>query len=339
MGATFTKELNVSRSNVLLGIVVAAMICAVPVMGAEGVTAPGAKLEKLSGEFEFTEGATCDPEGNVFFTDQPNDRIMRWSTDGKLSTFMKPSGRSNGMMFDPKGNLISCADEKNELWIITPDKKSTVLVKNYKGKLLNAPNDVWLRPEGGIYFTDPWYKRDYWKRGDKEQDVEGVYYLPAPKKDKAADKSDAAKDEKKAADKPLPYEPGEPIRVINDLKTPNGITGTPDGKTLYISDLGVHKTYAYDIRPDGSLTNKRLFCELGSDGVTIDSEGNLYLTGKGVIVFDKTGKKIEHIDVPEPWSANVCFGGKDRKTLFITASKCLYSIKMRVKGVDEKGGK
>lgn len=325
----------------LLGIVLTTVIGVAPAMAADGgVTAPGAKVEKLSGEFEFTEGATCDPDGNVFFTDQPNDRIMKWSLDGKLSTFMKPSGRSNGMIFDHEGNLISCADEKNELWMITPDKKCTVLVQGYRGKLLNAPNDVWLRPGGGLYFTDPWYKRDYWKRGPKEQDVEGVYYLPGRRREKAADKPDrAGREDRKSADKVLPYEPGEPIRVIDDLKTPNGITGTPDGKTLYISDLGSHRTYAYDIRADGSLANKRLFCELGSDGMTLDSEGNVYLTGKGVTVFDRTGRKIDHIDVPEPWSANVCFGGKDRKTLFITASKCLYSVRMRVAGVNDKGGK
>jgi gluconolactonase len=286
-----------------------------------GVTAPGAKLEKLSGEFQFTEGATCDPQGNVYFTDQPNDRIMKWSVDGKLSVFMKPSNRSNGMVFDTQGNLYSCADEKNELWLITPAKKVTVLVKQYQGKLLNAPNDVWLRPDGGLYFTDPWYKRDWWKRGPQEQEVEGVYYLaPERKGDK-------------------PGDPRQLTRVIHDLKTPNGITGTPDGKTLYVSDLGTKRTYAYDIRPDGSLANKRLFCEMGSDGMTIDSEGNVYLTGKGVTVFDRAGRQIDHIDVPEPWSANVCFGGKDRKTLFITASKGLYAVNMRVKGVDEKGGK
>lgn len=286
-----------------------------------GVIAHGAAVEQLSREFEFTEGATCDPEGNVYFTDQPNDRIMKWSVDGRLSVFMKPSNRSNGMMFDSKGNLYSCADEKNELWLIAPDKKVTVLVKEYKGKLLNAPNDVWLRPDGGLYFTDPWYKRDWWKRGPQEQEVEGVYYLaPHRKEDK-------------------PGTPRRLTRVIDDLKTPNGITGTPDGKALYVSDLAAERTYAYDIRPDGSVADKRLFCEMGSDGMTVDIEGNVYLTGKGVTVFNKAGKQIEHIDVPEAWSANVCFGGKDRKTLFITASKGLYAVKMRVRGVNDKGGK
>jgi len=124
------------------------------------------------------------------------------------------------------------------------------------------------------------------------------------------------------------------VQVTDDLKKPNGITGSPDGKTLYVSDIGAKQTWRYDIQPDGSLTNKTFFCALGSDGMTIDAEGNLYLTGKGVTVFDKTGKQIDHIDVPEKWSANVCFGGKDHKTLFITASVSLYSIQLRVAGAN-----
>ena len=113
----------------------------------------------------------------------------------------------------------------------------------------------------------------------------------------------------------------------------NGIIGTADGKTLYVADIGAGKTYAYAVEADGSLTGKRLFCGLGSDGMTIDSEGNVYLTGKGVTVFDKAGKQIDHLDIPEPWTANVTFGGKDRDLLFITASTSLYGAKLRVKGV------
>jgi gluconolactonase len=271
------------------------------------VAAPGAKLEKLAGDFKFTEGPAADAEGNVYFTDQPNDRILRWGVDGKLSTFMQPCGRSNGLCFDAKGNLWACADEKNELWSISPDKKVTVVVKDYQGKLLNGPNDIWIRPDQGVYLTDPYYKRPYWKRGPAEQDRQAVYYL--------------APDHKKL------------VRVIDDLKQPNGIIGTPDGKTLYVADIGGGRTYAYDIQPDGALANKRLFCKLGSDGMTIDSDGNVYLTGKGVIVFDRTGKQIEHIAVPEPWTANVCFGGRDRQTLFITAWRGLYALRTRVKGV------
>jgi gluconolactonase len=122
------------------------------------------------------------------------------------------------------------------------------------------------------------------------------------------------------------------IRVAEDLKQPNGIVGTPDGKRLYVSDIGAGKTYVYDTQKDGALANKYLFCELGSDGMTMDEEGNVYLTGKGVTVFDRNGRQIEHIEVNEPWTANLRFGGADRYTLFITASKGFYSIRMRVKG-------
>ncbi len=272
-----------------------------------GVIAAGAKLEKLAGDFSFTEGPACDAKGNVFFTDQPNNRILKWSIEGKLSTFMEPCGRANGLSFDAKGNLWACADEKNELWRISPEGKATVVVKDYQGHLLNGPNDVWIRPDGGLYFTDPFYNRPYWQRGPKEQDCEAVYYL--------------SKDAQKFA------------RVASDLQRPNGIIGMPNGKILYVADIDGKKTFRYQIERDGSLKNKKLFCEMGSDGMTIDNEGNVYLTGDGVSVFDRNGQKIEHISVPEPWTANVCFGGKDRHTLFITASKGFYGLKMRVKGI------
>ncbi len=272
------------------------------------IIAPGAKLTKLAGGFSFTEGPAADADGNIYFTDQPNDRIMKWDTRGKLSTFMKPCGRSNGLCFDADGKLWACADEKNEMWQIdVATKTKTVVIKDYRGKLLNGPNDVWLRPDGGLYFTDPYYKRPYWKRGPKEIEIEGVYYL--------------APDRKRL------------VRVVDDLSQPNGIIGTPDGKTLYVADIRGDKTYAYDIRPDGSLKGKRLFCKLGSDGMTIDDAGNVYLTGHGVTVFDRQGKQIEHIDVHEAWTGNICFGGKDRDLLFITASKGIYGLKMKVHGV------
>ena len=296
------------------------------------IIARGAKLEKLADGFAFTEGPACDSQGNVFFTDQPNDRILKWSTDGKLSTFMQPCGRANGLCFDNAGNLWACADEKNELWWIKANGDARIAVlSRYQGKLLNGPNDIWIQPQpslkaaetavtlnkmlgardargvrGGLYFTDPYYKRPWWKRGEKEM-AECVYYL-------APDCRNLT-------------------RVIDDLKQPNGIIGTPDGRTLYVADIGAGKTYRYSIQSSGSLTNKTLFCELGSDGMTMDSKGNVYLTGHGVTVFDSSGKKIEQVEVPEPWTANVCFGGKDRHTLFITASKGLYGLRMRVKGV------
>jgi gluconolactonase len=282
-----------------------AVTLAVP---AQTVTAPDARLEKLAGGFAFTEGPTCNRAGNLFFVDQPNDRIMEWNTGGKLSTFLQPSGYANGMYFDAQGNLIACADEHNELWSITPDRKVTVLLKDFDRKYLNGPNDVWVAPNGGMFITDPFYKRTWWDHNTMALTNQEVYYL-APGSTNA-------------------------VRVTDDLTKPNGITGTPDGKRLYVSDIQAGQTWRYDIQPDGSLTNKTFFCALGSDGMTIDAEGNLYLTGHGVTVFDKSGNKIEHIDVPENWSANVCLGGKDRKTLFITASKSLYSIRLRLAGAN-----
>ncbi len=275
--------------------------------GLAGIVAPGAQLEKLSGGFKFTEGPTSDADGNVFFTDQPNNRIMKWSVDGKLSTFLEPSGRSNGMMFDRAGNLISCADENNELWSIARDGKSTVLVTGFQGKRLCGPNDVWIAPNGGMYLSDPLYKRPWWKHTNGWQDVRGVYYLAPGAKE---------------------------LRLVaSDLTQPNGITGTPDGKLLYVCDINAKKTYRFDIQPDSSLANKSLYCEINSDGMTIDEKGDVYFTNQnGVTIADPAGKKLGSIPTGEKWTANVSFGGEDHKTLFVTASENLYSIRMSVRG-------
>jgi len=272
------------------------------------IIAPGAKVQKLAGGFKFTEGPAVDAEGNVFFTDQPNNRILKWSVDGKLSTWHENPGRANGLYFDKNGNLLACADMDNELWSINSRGKATVLVKDYKGKRLNGPNDLWEDPKGGVYFTDPLYKRPYWTRDPAmQQDGQHVYYL-APDRETL-------------------------IRVAEDLVQPNGIIGTPDGKFLYVADIGDRKTYRYKINNDATLSNKTLFCSMGSDGMTIDNEGNIYLTGRGVTVFNSAGEKIEHIPVDAGWTANVTFGGKDRHTLFITAQTSLYALRMRVEGV------
>jgi len=276
-----------------------------------GVLAEGAKLIKLAGDFKFTEGPASDKNGNIFFTDQPNDRILKWDTKGQLTTYMRPCGRSNGLYFDLEGNLLACADENNELWLIDLQKHKTVLVDNFEDKRLNGPNDLWVDPgNNAIYFTDPFYKRDYWERGPMEQAGQHVYRLSPDRKTLTP--------------------------VATDLRQPNGIVGTPDGKTIYVADIGAGQTFAFDIQPDGSLSNKRLFCSMGSDGMTIDNEGNVYLTGKGVTVFNKEGKQIDSIPVPEEWTANVCIGGKDRHTLFITASTGLYAIRLRTSGANEE---
>ena len=299
-----------SPSRITAQFLVAAALAATvpPATAADGLVAPGAKLKQLSKEFAFTEGPAADKAGNVYFTDQPNDRIVRWdAVTGQFTDWLKPAGRSNGTYFDKDGNLLTCADEFNELWLIRPSKDHTVLVKDFGGHALNGPNDLWIRPDGGVYFTDPLYPRNYWKRTPAmQQDGQHVYFLsPDHKSVKPADK---------------------------ELKQPNGIIGTPDGKTLYVADIGASRTYSYSVQTDGSLTDKHLFCELGSDGMTLDAEGNVYLTGKGVTVFDKAGHQLENIPVPEPWTANVTFGGKDHDILFITASKAVYTVQLRVKG-------
>lgn len=274
--------------------------------GGNKLVAKGAKPMLVSSDFIFTEGPASDRYGNVFFTDQPNNRILKWSPEQGVSVFMENAGRANGLYFDEHGNLFACADEKNELWMIDPDKKVTVMITGFNGKKLNGPNDLWIDPRGGIYLTDPFYKRDYWTRNEKEIAQENVYYLSPDKKNLSM--------------------------VMNDFVRPNGIVGTPDGKILYVADIGAGKTYSFDIRPDGTLANRKLFTEMGSDGMTIDSKGNIYLTGKGVTIFDRAGKKVGHIPVDEPWTANVCFGGKQGKTLFITASGSVYTVEMKVRG-------
>ncbi len=267
--------------------------------------ASSAELVKISDEFSFTEGPVSDKKGNVYFTDQPNNRIHKWTPGKGISTWMEDAGRANGLTFDDKGNLIVCADEKNELWSISPKKKVTVLLTDLDGKKFNGPNDVWVLPNGGILFTDPFYKREYWDRTEKEIEEENLYYI-----------------------NPV----GELSMVDNNFVQPNGIVGTPDGKKLYVADIGDRKTYVYDVDTNGNLSNKRLFTEMGSDGMTLDEKGNVYLTGPGVVIFNPEGEEIERIETGERWTANVCFGGKEFKTLFITAMGSVYTMEMDVKG-------
>lgn len=274
----------------------------------DSVIAKGAVLKKISDQFSFTEGASVDKQGNVFFTDQPNDRIWKYDIEGKLSVFLDKTGRSNGTYFDRKGNLLTCADENDELWSIDPKGNVTVLLKDFNGHRFNGPNDLWEDLDGGIYFTDPYYQRPYWNRTSPDIKGEKVYHLGKGKK--------------------------QAVVVADDLEQPNGIVGTPDGKFLYVADIKAGKTYKYSIDKDGSLSNKQLFCEQGSDGMTLDNEGNVYLTGDGVTVYNKVGNKIEHIKVPSQWTANLCFGGKNKNVLFITASESVYTIEMRVRGIE-----
>jgi len=277
----------------------------------------GADLIQVSKQFVFTEGPAVDKQGNIFFTDQPNNKIWKYDINGKLTVFMDKTGRSNGLYMDKKtrpkgsswqGNILACADEKNELWSIDPEGKIRVLLTGFEGKKFNGPNDLWQDRKGGIYFTDPYYQRDYLERKKPEMERQNVYYLPK-------NKSEA--------------------RVVDaDLMQPNGIVGSRDGKKLYVADIRANKTYIYQINKDGSLSNRKLFVTQGSDGMTLDKKGNLYLTGRGVIIYNPSGEKIGTIPVPSRWVGNLCFGGKNRTTLFITASESVYTLEMKVKGVE-----
>jgi len=269
---------------------------------------PGAALVKVSDQFKFTEGPATDKKGNIYFTDQPNDKIWKYGIDDKLSLFMDKTNRSNGLYFDNQGRLIACADEKNELLAITLKKQVSILLSAVEGGRLNGPNDLWIDQRGGIYFTDPYYQRDYWER--KKPDLKGqyVYYLPKGKT--------------------------VPFIVDSLLQQPNGIVGTPDGRHLFVADIRAGKTYQYEIGDDGILLNRKLFVNMGSDGMTLDNKGNLYLTGKGVTIFNQSGKRIGNIAIPSNWVGNICFGGKKRSTLFIAASESVYTLQMNVKGVE-----
>lgn len=291
------------------------------------------QLDTIQKGFSFTEGPAVDKRGNVFFTDQPNDRIYRWDAySGKVSLFLQGTGRSNGMAFDKQGNLIACADMHGELWRIDKYGHHKVLAKNYNGKLLNGPNDVWINPvTGGMYITDPIFPRDYWANNDprkqgwppthSEQAATGkggyVYYL-APGSNKL-------------------------VRVTTEGMGwdadgwPNGIVGTPDGKKLYVNkwapdDLG--GTWVFDIMPNGTLTNMKKFIDMGGDGMSMDEKRNIYISNSlGVTAFDQKGNRI--FNVPTNGATNNVFAGADNKLLFITgAVDRITSLKMNVKGVE-----
>jgi len=277
--------------------------------GDEGVTEDNAGTVTLvSADYQFTEGPAVDTTGNVFFTDQPNDRILKIDLKGKVSEFLKPAGRSNGMFFAPDGKLIACADEKNEMWEISSDKSHRVLFGAFEDRKLNGPNDVWIDSNSTMYFTDPYYQRKWWEHKTKPQNKQSVYRVDRD---------------------------GANVTVVDDsLVQPNGIVGDSKRRLLFVADIGASKTYQYTIASDGTLVDRKLFCLNGSDGMTIDDSGNLYLTGKkGVMVFNKEGKEIQIISIPKNWTANVCIGGKDRKTLYITASDSVYSVRLKHTGL------
>ncbi len=272
--------------------------------GIKHLVAKDAVVERVGTGYRFTEGGARDAKGNVYFTDIPNERIHKWDArTGEITVFKENSGRANGTWVDGDGNLIACLGGTRGVASIAPDGSQTILATSYKGGKFNSPNDLWMDSKGGIYFTDPRYGQN---RDDMEQDGEHVYYL-SPDRSKT-------------------------IRVADDFTRPNGIIGTKNGKTLYIADHGGKKTFAYDVEADGTLSNKRLFAEEGSDGLALDNKGNVYLTAAGVRVYSSSGEFLGAITLPKRPS-NVAFGGKNAKTLFITSRDAVYTLPMKARGV------
>ncbi|MGE5942772.1 MAG: SMP-30/gluconolactonase/LRE family protein [Flavobacteriales bacterium] len=295
------------------------------------------QLTSIQDGFGFTEGPAVDRHGNVFFTDQPNDRIYKWSANtGQVSLFLEGTGRANGMAFDKDGNLIACADMHGELWKIFPDGSHEVLIDNYNGKLLNGPNDVWINPvTGGMYITDPIFPRGYWEDTDPRK-INNPGWPPT-----YSDQADSGK-----GGHVYYLAPGstELVRVTTmdgwDADVwPNGVVGTPDGTKLFINEWTGGPTgdlWSFDINEDGTLSNLTSIVNnlRGADGMSMDDEGNIYVSSGGIKVYDPTGNNILNIDMPAGATNNV-FAGQNNKELFITSVPFVSSIKMNVKGVEK----
>jgi gluconolactonase len=257
-------------------------------------TAASTALQAVTGSYQFAEGPAADKSGNIYFSDIDTGKIYRWSPDGRVSVFLAGLNKPDGLAFDTNGNLIACEGGAGRVISIDPQGQITALADHYNGARFNEPNDLWIDPLGGIYFTDPAYQ------SKKVQAGEAVYFL-APDRQQVT-------------------------RVIDDLVRPNGVVGTADGKTLYVADQGAGKTYAYTINADGSLSNKKLFAPTGSDGMELDASGNLYLTVPNQVeVFDANGNHVRDIPTTEN-PTNVAFAGKDGQTLFITARTAVYTL-------------
>ncbi len=296
------------------------------------------QLQTLQTGFAFTEGPAVDKDGNVFFTDQPNDRIHKWTAaTGEITTFLEGTGRSNGMAFDKDGYLITCADMRGEIRKIAPDGTQEVLIDNYQGKRFNGPNDLWISPAtGGIYFSDPIYPRDYWAEDDprrqawppthSEQADTGkgghVYYLAPGAK--------------------------EAVRVTtmtewNSDSWPNGVVGTPDGSKVYVSmwtEDSRAGTFVFDANADGTLANMKPFVQSGGDGMSMDERGNIYISNLfGVEVFDPSGNNVLTIGTDadgKKGATNNVFAGPDGKTLFITGpSDRVVTVQMNLAGIEK----
>ncbi len=279
-----------------------------PLPAARGVVVPDefidadAQVVKLADGFQFTEGPAASPDGRIFFSDIPNQRIHVFDpASGQTQVFRENSGGANGLIWTPADALIACEGGKRQVTRQLGDDPPRVLADAFDGQRLNSPNDVDLDAEGGLYFTDP----RYGNRDDLEQDVEGVYYLPRN---------------------------GKLKRVIDSLQRPNGVVLSPDYRTLYVADTGGNQIFQFDIEGSGMPGPGKVFYDMGSDGMTVDQSGNVYLThGNQIHVISPDGQLLRQIEVPERPS-NVTFGGRDGSTLFITARSGFYSVATRTRG-------
>ncbi|MFC1541109.1 SMP-30/gluconolactonase/LRE family protein [Candidatus Latescibacterota bacterium] len=268
------------------------------------ITAPGAKLTIIADGFRYTEGPAWSPDGYLYFTDRSSSRILKWSQAEGVTDFRIDPGGANGLVFTKTGDMIVCETSARRVISIAPDGTETVIADSYEGKKLNAPNDAWVDAKGGIYFSDHSMR----SKEILEQDGDHIYYI-------TQDRTDI-------------------IRVTDDLEYPNGVIINPDGNRLYVTDSGAQKTYVFTVNSDGTLRDKKVFAEEGYDGLAIDEQGNVYITPMTnmVSVYDPAGRRIGEITTPSRPS-NVCFGGKDMRTLFITCGSTVYSIEMSIKGL------
>jgi len=270
-----------------------------PVFTDSPVVADGARVEKIAGGFVFTEGPAARSD-TLYFTEHRENEVWRWTPDGGTELFWSGTGGVGGLYFTADGDLAATASRSRSIVVrnmATGEVRE--LARGYGDKNYNGPNDLWVAPDGGVYFTDP----DF---GRRPSDFGGgrVFHV-APD--------------------------GRVTSVIEDMLQPNGVIGTPDGRTLYVVDDYEEKTWAFDIRGDGTLANRRLFAPEGIDGATMDERGNVYIAADRILVYTPAGELIETIDVPEQPS-NCCFGGRDGKTLFITARTSVYALEMKVRG-------
>lgn len=291
--------------NLTTGFLISASLCFFAVSNAQdsSLVAPGASVQLLADSFVFTEGPAADEQGNVYFSDIPASRIHVWTLEGELQTFRENTNGTNGLFFDSNWQLFGAEGGAGRITRMDAQANVTVVVDQYNGASFNSPNDLWIDAAGGIYFTDPRY-------GDESnipQPGYYVYYL-AP----GADQAQA---------------------IITDLVKPNGVIGTKDGSTLYVADHLGNQTFAYTIAAPGELTDKRLMAAQGSDGLTLDEHGNLYLTGgRNVTVYSSQGELLQAIEFPLA-PANMTFGGDNRDVLFVTARTSLFALQMSVKGM------